>query len=58
MAHSTDHREYMRFMVSPKGEGCRWTHQAEVDEGVCESSKWVDCTDMSDEDFEIFMGIN
>lgn len=41
-----------RFMMSPDGMHADWIHPAEV---ATRAPGWIDCTDMSDDDFQRFV---
>lgn len=43
-----------RFMVNPSGPGSRWVDKWTAAELATEKG-WVDCTDMSDEEFMNFL---
>jgi len=44
-----------RFLVSPSRVKGEWHHPGAVEQMVAVG--WIDCTDMSDEQFDIFMGV-
>jgi hypothetical protein len=43
-----------RFMVSPDQKQAEWIHPAELAD---RAAGWTDCTDMSDAEFDAFMGV-
>lgn len=46
--------EGYRFMVRPDRTAGDWIHPAEI---VARAPDWTDCTDMSDAEFDLFIGV-
>ena len=43
-----------RFMVSPDRKQANWVHPVDV---AINCPDWIDCTEMSDDEFDAFMSI-